>query len=81
MSMITKDMKIQEIISKYPYTVEVFFRHGLMCIGCVVAQFESLEEGAIAHGINTNTLLKDLNQAVREQEALKKEEEKTKEKQ
>jgi len=65
---ITKDMKIQDIVNKYPYTVEVFFKHGLMCIGCMVAQFENLEEGALAHGIDVEALLKDLNKAVEDNE-------------
>jgi len=78
---ITKDMKIQDIVNKYPYTVEVFFKHGIMCIGCVVAQFENLEEGALAHGIDANELLKDLNKSVEEYErAVAKPNERTKEK-
>lgn len=58
---ITKDMAIGEIVQKYPQTVKVFLRHGLMCVGCAAARFENLEQGATAHGINVEALLKDLN--------------------
>lgn len=61
---ITKDLPIGEIVQKYPATVEVFLSHGLMCFGCAVARFESLEQGALAHGIDVEALLKDLNVAV-----------------
>lgn len=63
---ITKEMAIGEIVEKYPKTVEVFLRHGLMCFGCAVARFENLEQGAVAHGIDVDALLTDLNKAVTE---------------
>lgn len=60
--LITKDMTIGEVISKYPKTMLVFFSHGLPCVGCHVAQWERVEEGALAHGIkDIDSLVKDLN--------------------
>jgi hybrid cluster-associated redox disulfide protein len=64
MNAITKEMPIGEVVQKYPQTVEVFLRHGLMCFGCAIARFENLEQGAIAHGIDVETLVQDLNAAV-----------------
>jgi hybrid cluster-associated redox disulfide protein len=64
---ITKDMSIGEVVQKYPATVEVFLRHGLMCFGCAVARFESIEQGALAHGMDVDALLRDLNAAVSEE--------------
>lgn len=60
---ITKEMPIGEIVQKYPQTVRVFLKHGLMCVGCAAARFENLEQGAVAHGINVDALLQDLNAA------------------
>ena len=61
---ITKDMPIGQVVEKYPRTVEVFLRHGLMCFGCAVAQFENVGQGAMAHGIDVEVLVNDLNAAV-----------------
>ena len=61
---ITRQMTIGEVVEKFPQTVEVFLRHGLMCFGCAVARFENVEQGAMAHGINVEALVKDLNAAV-----------------
>jgi hybrid cluster-associated redox disulfide protein len=61
---ITKEMAIGEIVQKYPQTVRVFLSHGLMCVGCAAARFENLEQGAVAHGIDVEALVKDLNAAV-----------------
>lgn len=61
---ITKDMPIGEVVQKYPDTIEVFLRHGLMCFGCAIARFENLEQGALAHGIDVESLVQDLNATV-----------------
>lgn len=63
-ALITKDMSIGDIVDQYPETVSVFISHGLGCIGCAIAQFETLEEGAMAHGIDVEALLKDLNKSL-----------------
>ncbi|MBI2129501.1 DUF1858 domain-containing protein [Candidatus Woesearchaeota archaeon] len=56
-------MPIGEVVLKYPDTIAVFMQHGLHCIGCGIAQFESIEQGAAAHGINLDKLINDLNKA------------------
>ena len=61
---INKLMPIGEVVQKYPQTVEVFLRHGLMCFGCAIARFENVEQGAAAHGINIDSLVTDLNAVV-----------------
>lgn len=66
---ITRQMTIAEVVQKYPQTVPVFLAHGLMCFGCAIARFENIEQGAVAHGIDVDALLKDLNAAVSEQPA------------
>jgi len=57
-------MPIGEVVETYPQTIEVFLRHGLMCVGCAVARFENIEQGAVAHGIDVAPLVQDLNAAV-----------------
>ncbi|MGQ9492940.1 MAG: DUF1858 domain-containing protein [Anaerolineae bacterium] len=62
--MITKDMSIGEVVQRYPETITVFLLHGLGCLGCAVAHFENIEQGARAHGIDIDALIKDFNDAV-----------------
>lgn len=62
--MITKNMPIGEVVEKHPETIPVFLQHGLMCFGCAIARFEDIEQGAVAHGIDVDALVKDLNEAV-----------------
>lgn len=65
---ITKDMPLNDIFIKYPETVPVFQGHGLHCIGCFAASFETLEQGAAAHGMDIDKLVKDLNDSVKKKE-------------
>ena len=58
---ITKDMGIMEIVENCPDAVGVFQAYGLGCVGCMAARFETLEQGASAHGIDVDKLVEDLN--------------------
>lgn len=61
---ITKDVKIEDVVTQYPETMLVFMKHGLHCVGCHVSAFESIEDGALAHGINVDALVADLNKVI-----------------
>ena len=61
---ITKDMSIMEVVQKYPDTIEVFMNSGMGCVGCAAAHFENIEQGALAHGIDVDGLMKGLNAVV-----------------
>ena len=59
--MITPDMKIEEIIRKYPETIEVLKGFGLECSVCSIAAYEDLAHGAGVHKVDIEELLKRLN--------------------
>ena len=61
---ITAEMKIGDVVQQYPESVKVFLSHGLMCVGCAVARFENIAQGATAHGIDVDALIQDLNKVV-----------------
>ena len=66
MTKITKEMSIGEVVSKNPETIEVFQKHGLHCMGCAIAHFENIEQGAAAHGIDVDKLIEDINNKLEE---------------
>jgi hybrid cluster-associated redox disulfide protein len=68
MDEITREMKMGDIVRNFPNTIEVMLEHGLHCIGCHVAQFETLEQGCMAHGMSEKEigeLLNKMNQAIK----------------
>ncbi len=58
---INKKMSIIEIVQAYPDTVPVFQNYGMGCLGCMAAQFETLEDGCLVHGIDPDDLVRALN--------------------
>ncbi len=49
---ITREMTLGEIVMKHPEAVEIMLNYGLHCVGCHVANWETIEQGAMAHGMN-----------------------------
>ncbi|MBU4241606.1 MAG: DUF1858 domain-containing protein [Nanoarchaeota archaeon] len=58
-------MPIGEVVEKWPNTAEVFAKHGMHCVGCAIASFESIQQGAEAHGMDLGKLMKDLNEVAK----------------
>jgi len=58
---ITKGMSFAEILEKKPDSVGTLLENGMHCMGCPMAQMETLEEGCIAHGLDPDKVVKELN--------------------
>jgi hybrid cluster-associated redox disulfide protein len=59
-------MTIREVIEHHSEVIPVFINYGLHCIGCPLAQDETVEQAARTHKIDLEKLLKDLNKATKE---------------
>lgn len=62
---ITKKMTIGEVIKKHPKTVFLFIDYGLHCVGCPIAQDETIEQAAKAHRLDLEKFLEDLNKVIK----------------
>jgi len=55
---ITKDTPLAKITAN-PQLAEVLVEEfGLFCVGCPMAQMESLEQGALTHGMDDKQIVK-----------------------
>ena len=61
---ITKGMTFAEVMTLFPETMPVFLEHSMACFGCPMAMSETVEQGAIAHGLNPDKLVAELNKAI-----------------
>jgi len=64
-SKINKDMTFAELMEKHPEAAGELFAQGMHCVGCGAAAFETIEQGAMAHGINPEKLIKKLNKGAK----------------
>jgi hydroxylamine reductase len=58
---ITKDMTFMELMELDSEAGAKLAERGLFCGGCPMAQFETIENGAAAHGVDVEELLRELN--------------------
>ena len=68
-SLISRDMTIGDVVSKYPASIEVLQSAGVHCVGCHVSYYETLEEGFKGHGMEDeeiDSIITRLNKAVEE---------------
>lgn len=64
---IKKSMTLGQIMNKHPESAEIMTKYGLHCVGCGVAAWETLEQGASAHGMSnedTNKMLNEINKSM-----------------
>ncbi len=53
---ITKKTKINEVLEANPNAAEILSEAGMGCVGCPMAQMESLEDGCLAHGMTAKAV-------------------------
>jgi hybrid cluster-associated redox disulfide protein len=58
---ITKDMTFAQVMRLSPDILKVLAHFQLGCVGCMGAQHETIEKGAMAHGHDVDELLDALN--------------------
>jgi hybrid cluster-associated redox disulfide protein len=61
---ITGDMNMREVISSFPDTRKVLDRYGMRCRGCMGAAAETISQSAVTHGVDPETLVLEMNEAV-----------------
>ncbi len=62
MAKVDKDMLIGEILTMDGTIAPILMAAGMHCVGCPSAQGESLEEAAMVHGIDSDTLVTRINE-------------------
>lgn len=60
-NIIDKSMTFKEIIKKNPEAEKVLTSKGMHCVGCPAAAIETLEQGAIMHGIDADKVTEEIN--------------------
>lgn len=58
---INKKMSIEEIINLDNGIANILMASGMHCLGCVMASGENLEQACVVHGIDSDELVKRIN--------------------
>ena len=66
---ITEKTLISALIDEHPEVAEILMSYGLHCVGCHFSEFDTLEDGAMMHGLSdedVEMMVRDINEAVNE---------------
>ncbi len=58
---VTTDTMISEILEKAPQAMPMFQRIGMHCMGCALSSGENLEQACMAHGVDPQQFVTELN--------------------
>lgn len=59
---IKRNMTIAEALKLKPQIAGVLMSKGMHCLGCVIAQGETIEQAADVHGLDIEELVKEINE-------------------
>jgi hybrid cluster-associated redox disulfide protein len=59
---ISRDLTIAEALKIRPEIAPILMSKGMHCLGCVIAQGETIGQAAEVHGLDVDQLIKELNE-------------------
>jgi hybrid cluster-associated redox disulfide protein len=57
---------VAEVLERWPATALVFAYRRMACLGCAMAQFDTIDEAALVYGIDVEGLLGELRRVADE---------------
>lgn len=61
----TLDITMADLIDGWPSAAPVLARHGMACVGCLMARFETIAEATAAYGVDSEAFLQEIARAGR----------------
>jgi len=59
-ALIHPQITVSELLQRWPQTMPVFFKHRTQCVGCYMADFDTLEDVAANYHLSVDDLLREL---------------------
>ena len=60
-----EDMTMDEIMREWPATIRVVLDHGMLCVGCPIASFHTVEEAVKEHSLDGDRFRFAMETAIR----------------
>lgn len=58
------DMTMDQIMRRWPATIRVVLRHQLLCVGCPIAGFHTVDDAIREHGVDAERFRRELLAAI-----------------
>ncbi len=56
----TGDLTIEALLTTHPKAIRVLMRHRMICVGCVMARFETVHDAASVYRLDERELLDEI---------------------
>lgn len=63
---ITRDMKTEDMLKMFPEAREIFEENGMLCMGCMCAEAETVEEALAIHCMDIDAVIDAINGRIRD---------------
>ena len=60
--MVNTDDMVSALLIRHPRAARVLLNHGMHCVGCAIARFETLAEACAVYGVPVEGLLDELRE-------------------
>jgi hybrid cluster-associated redox disulfide protein len=67
--MFDPDLSMDEIMRRWPATIPIIMKHGMLCVGCPIGPFHTISEACGAHGLDEATVTTKLLGVIRAAQA------------
>lgn len=64
MPLIDKSILVSQILADHPQTVLVFLKYEMLCVGCLVAPFHTVEDACLEHNLDETAFRRDLTETI-----------------
>ncbi|MFD0860523.1 DUF1858 domain-containing protein [Roseovarius aquimarinus] len=58
------DLPLADLMKYWPQTLPVFIRHGMLCVGCLIAPFHTVLDACVEYGLDEARFRAELFDAV-----------------
>ncbi|SNY91164.1 hybrid cluster protein-associated redox disulfide domain-containing protein [Cohaesibacter sp. ES.047] len=58
------DLALDEVMKIWPQTISVFLRHKMLCVGCLVNPFHTIEDACAEYGLEEESFRLELSEAI-----------------
>ncbi|SMY06364.1 DUF1858 domain-containing protein [Flavimaricola marinus] len=58
------DLSLAEVMTYWPETVPVFLRHRMLCVGCLIGPFHTIDDACTEYHLDQESFLSELFSAV-----------------
>ena len=55
---------LSDILACWPQTIPVFIRHRMLCVGCVITPYHTVEDACREHNVSETAFRSDLRRAI-----------------